>query len=148
MGKKNLIWNRWKLLKIDKIQHSFLIKTISKGGIDGKFFHKIKGIPEKSIANIIFLYTTHGEKPKEFPGGSVVKNSPTSAEDGGLIPGPERSHGDGNGNPLQYSCLWNPMDRGVWHVTVPWDPKRDGHNLATKQQSQRHKTHVHTEFYL
>ena len=45
-----------------------------------------------------------------FPGGSVVKNSPTSAGDVGLIPGLGRSPGGGNGNPLLYSCLGNPMD--------------------------------------
>ena len=49
-----------------------------------------------------------------FPGGSVVKNPPASVGDAGLIPGWGRSPGVGNGNPLQYSCLGNPMDRGVW----------------------------------
>ena len=43
-----------------------------------------------------------------FPGGSVVKNLPAKAEDLGLIPGSGRSPGEGNGNPLQYSCLENP----------------------------------------
>ena len=43
-----------------------------------------------------------------FPGGSVVKNSAASAGDAGLIPGSGRSCGEGNGNPLQYSCLGNP----------------------------------------
>ena len=47
-----------------------------------------------------------------FPGGSVVKNLPANARDAGLIPGLERSLGEGNGNPLQHSCLENPMDRG------------------------------------
>ena len=54
-----------------------------------------------------------------FPGGSVVKNLPASAEDMGLIPGSGRSPGEGNGNPLQYFCLGNPMDRGAWRATVP-----------------------------
>ena len=53
-----------------------------------------------------------------FPGGSVVKNLPANAGDVGLIPGSGRSFGGGNGNPLQYSCLGNPMDRGAWQVTV------------------------------
>ena len=44
----------------------------------------------------------------------MVKNLPTNAEDSGLIPGSGRSPGEGNGNPLQYSCLGNPMDRGAW----------------------------------
>ena len=53
-----------------------------------------------------------------FPGGSVVKDPPANEEDAGLILGSGRSPGEGNGNPLQYSCLENSMDRGAWHVTV------------------------------
>ena len=48
-----------------------------------------------------------------FPGGSVVKNPPASAGDMGLIPGLQRSSGEGDGNPLQYSCLGKSMDRGA-----------------------------------
>ena len=51
----------------------------------------------------------------------VVKNLPANAgdiRDAGSIPGSERSPGEGNGNPLQYSCLENPMDRGAWQATV------------------------------
>ena len=69
-----------------------------------------------------------------FPGGSVVKNLPTSAEDVGLIPGSGKSSGEDSGNPLQYSCLGNPMDRGAWQATVHGvKKKRVGHDLATKQ---------------
>ena len=53
-----------------------------------------------------------------FPGGSVVKNMPSNARDAGSVPGLGRCPGEGNGNPLQYSCLGNPMDRGAWQVTV------------------------------
>ena len=49
-----------------------------------------------------------------FPGGSVVKNLPANAEDGDSIPASGRSPGKGNGNPIQYSCLGNHMDRGAW----------------------------------
>ena len=49
-----------------------------------------------------------------FPGGSGGKASACSAGDPGSIPGSGRSPGEGNGNPLQYSCLENPMDRGAW----------------------------------
>ena len=49
-----------------------------------------------------------------FPGGSEVKASASNVGDPGLIPGSGRSPGEGNGNPLQYSCLKNPMDRGAW----------------------------------
>ena len=48
----------------------------------------------------------------------VVKNSPVNAGHAGLIPGSRRSPGAGNGNPLQYSCLENPMDGGAWQDTV------------------------------
>ena len=48
-----------------------------------------------------------------FPGGSVIKNLPANAGDVGLIPASGRSPGEGNGNPLQYSCLENPMDRSL-----------------------------------
>ena len=48
----------------------------------------------------------------------VVKNPPANAGDMGLIPGSGRSPGEGHGNPLQYSCLENPMDRGAWWATV------------------------------
>ena len=50
----------------------------------------------------------------KFPGSSVVKNSPVNAEDTGSIPGSGRSPGEENGNPLQHSCLENPMDGGAW----------------------------------
>ena len=53
-----------------------------------------------------------------FPGGSVVKNLSANAGDTGLIPGSGRSPGGGHGNPLQYSCLENPMDRGAKWATV------------------------------
>ena len=53
-----------------------------------------------------------------FPGGSVVKNLLANAGDVGLIPGLGRYSGEGNGNPLQYSCLENPMGRGAWQATV------------------------------
>ena len=55
--------------------------------------------------------------PWGFPGGSVVKNLLANAGDAGSIPGSGRSPGEGNGNPLQYSCLGNPMDRGAWRAT-------------------------------
>ena len=53
-----------------------------------------------------------------FPGGSEVKVSASNAGDPGSIPGLGRSPGEGNGNPLQYSCLENPMDGGAWWATV------------------------------
>ena len=67
-----------------------------------------------------------------FPGGSVVKNPQTNAGDTGLIPGSGRSPEEANGNPLQYSCLGNPMDRGAWWATVHGVAKFR-HDLAIKQ---------------
>ena len=53
-----------------------------------------------------------------LPGGSVVKNPPANARDVGSIPRSQRSPVIANGNPLQYSCLGNPMDREDWWTTV------------------------------
>ena len=69
----------------------------------------------------------------------VVKNPPVNAGDArdmGLIPGSGRSPGGGHGNPLQYSCLENPMDRGAWQATV--------HGVA-KSQTRLPHTHTHTD---
>ena len=63
---------------------------------------------------LIYIYVyTYG-----FPGGSEVKASASYVGDPGSIPGSRRSPGEGNGNPLQYSCLENPMDGGAWSATV------------------------------
>ena len=53
-----------------------------------------------------------------FPGGSDGKASTCDAGDLGSIPGSGRSHGEGNGNPLQYSCLENPIGGGAWDLKV------------------------------
>ena len=66
------------------------------------------------ILHIIYIYLG-------FPDGSVVKNLPATAgdpRDMGSFPGLGRSHGEGNGNQLQYSCLENSLDRGDWRATV------------------------------
>ena len=60
----------------------------------------------------LWLITLHFLKCVGFSGSSVVKNPPANARDAG------RSPGVGNGNPLQYSCLQNSMDRGAWQATV------------------------------
>ena len=69
---------------------------------------------------LLFL-SQHSLVFRGIPGGSAVKNLPASAGatgDTGLIPGSGRSLGGGNGNPLQYCCLGNPMDRGAWQATA------------------------------
>ena len=65
------------------------------------------------------------------PGGSDCKESACNTGDPGSIPGSGRSPGKGNGNPLQYSCLENSMDRGAWKG--PWD-HRDRHNRETNSK--------------
>ena len=56
--------------------------------------------------------------PPGFPSSSDNKESACNVEDLGVIPGSERVPGGGHDNPLQYSCLENPMDRGAWWATV------------------------------
>ena len=67
-----------------------------------------------------------------FPGGSVVRNLPVTTGDAGSIPGTERFPEEGNGNPLQYSCLENSMDRGAWQAIV---------HGVTKSQTRRATKH-------
>ena len=74
-----------------------------------------------------------------FPGGSVAKEATFSeleAGDMGLIPGLGRSPGGGHGNPLQYSCWGNPMDRGAWWATVHGVSKT-GLKLLSKHARRR-----------
>ena len=66
-----------------------------------------------------------------YPGGSAAKTHPASAEDTGSIPGSGTSPGEGNDNPLQYSCLGNLIDRGIWQAIVH-GVTRVGHDLVTK----------------
>ena len=63
----------------------------------------------------IYMHVCRG-----FPRGSDGKESACNVGDLGLIPGSGRTPGEGNGNPFQYSCLRNPMDRGAWRVTRSW----------------------------
>ena len=63
-------------------------------------------------------WTTTATAYLSFPGGSVLKNPPANAGDVGSIPSLGRSLGEGDGNPLQHSCLENPMDKGAWQATV------------------------------
>ena len=65
---------------------------------------------------------------KGFPDGLVVKNTPANAGDTGSIPGLGRATGEGNGNPLQYSCLGNPIDRGAWR-TILHGVKNESHTI-------------------
>ena len=73
-----------------------------------------------------------------FPGGSVVKSLPANAGDPGSIPGPRRSPGEGNGNPLQNSFLGNPVAREAWQATIQG---------VTKSWTQL-STHTHTQAFI
>ena len=79
------------------------------------FYHKwmnfVKWLLTKKKIIVIYTYQV-------FPHGSVVKNSPANARDTGSIPGLGRFPGEGDGNPLQYSCLGNSMDRRAWRAIV------------------------------
>ena len=67
----------------------------------------------KTYSNLRFSYEFYVNL-QVFPGGSDGKVSARNVGDQGSIPGLGRSPGEGNGNPLQYSCLENPTDRGAW----------------------------------
>ena len=82
---------------------------INEGGMtDFKYHH---------FATLKRLSSSSSNALVGFPGGSVVKNTPANAGDAGSIP-VGRYPGEGNSNPLQYSCLGNPMGRGAWLATV------------------------------
>ena len=72
-----------------------------------------------------------------YKSSSAIKNPPANAGDIGSLPGLGRYPGEGSGNPLQYSCLGNPMDRGSWGVTV-YGITKSPHNLATKQTATQY----------
>ena len=72
-----------------------------------------------------------------FPRGLVAKNLPANAGDLGSIPGSGSSPGEGNDNPLQYSCLENPMGGKNLAGYSAWGCKRVGHDLATKTTATR-----------
>ena len=82
---------------------------------------------KKYFASICCVYC-------DFLGGSVVKNLPANAGDPGLNSVLGRSSGEWNGNPLQCSCLENPMNRGAWKASIHGVAKELDHDLGTKQQ--------------
>ena len=86
---------------------------------------------------LVMLFRSYG-----FPGGLDVKAYACNAGDLGSIPGSRRSPGEGNGNPLQYSFLENPMDGGAWWAAVHAVPKN-----RTQLREQFFMQTVHLSFY-
>ena len=80
----------------------------------------------------------------DFPGGSDGKASVYNAGDPGLIPGSGRSPGEGKGNPLQYSCLENPMDGGPWWAIVHGTAE----SSTTEQVHSLHSCKIYEIFVL
>ena len=79
------------------------------------FLHLYGIIEFKFIKDLYFIdLKVSNYKRISFPGGSDGKTSACNVGDWGSFPGLGRSPGEGNGNPLQYSCLENPMDRAAW----------------------------------
>ena len=79
-----------------------------------KYICTVKFFVDKYLLLAINIYCPN------FSGGTVVKNPPANAGNTDLLLGLRRSPGEGNGNPLQYSCLENPMDQRDWWATVHW----------------------------
>ena len=123
-GWSPLEWTGWISLKSKGLSRVFSNTTVQK--------HQYKSFAQEDWqwlskqTRCSLLLSSQG-----FPGGSVGKESACNAGDTSLIPESGRSPGEGNGNPLQYSCLRNPMDRGGWWVTVH-GVTRVGHNFTTK----------------
>ena len=90
--------------------------------------HYERSIGKRGTLIFFFFLNRHTNRKKRnwtsishhagFPGGSVVKNPTANSVEVGSVSGLGRSLGGGNHNPLQYSCLGNPMDRGAWWATV------------------------------
>ena len=92
---------------------------ISWGGTRTRFYNWTVGFWLFFVHSFASFKTTdYWDLFKGFPGGSEVKASTRNEGDLGLIPGSGRSPGEGNSNPLQHSCLGNPMDGGAWWPTV------------------------------
>ena len=103
-------------------------KKIVNAALFVRFFFTFRNLPWDLPTSKNFLKISYTLRFMDFdkcflscgtsPGGSEVKVSACNAGDLGSIPGSGRSPGEGNGNPLQYSCLENPMDGEAWWATV------------------------------
>ena len=97
------------------VMAAHLYTSIKKSGYEGEKRNVVLASAVQQSASAVCI---HISPPWEFPGISVGKESACSAGDPSLIPGLGRSLEEGNGNPLQHSCLENPMDRGAWWAII------------------------------
>ena len=99
---------------------------------------------------MIHLLLSHWPSPElvvreEFPSGADSKESAFNVQDPGSSPGSGRFPGEGNGNPLQYSCLENSMDRGAWWTYSPWDCKELNRTEQLSLSLFLSLTHTHAD---
>ena len=102
------------------------------------FPNMLKENPMRFSFSCFFFFEYHYELKGDFPGGSDSKACVYNVGDPASIPGLGRSPGEGNGNPLQYYCLENPMDRGAWQATV--------HGIAKSRTERLHFTYELKDF--
>ena len=119
--KRNLSFSRWEGINLTLKHRKCKFRTYMLNG-SIIFYLKLNSVPSalrcaSPPSHLSFLSYIH--QPTLFPGDIVVKNLPANAGELGSIPGSGRSPGEGSGNPLQYSCMENPMDRGAWRAIVP-----------------------------
>ena len=113
-------FSRWEGIKLTFKHRKYKFSTYMLGG--SIVFHlKLNSAPSalrcaSPPSHLSFLSCIH--PPRLFPGDIAIKNLPANAGELGSIPGSGRSPGEGNGNPLQYSCLENSVDRRAWQATV------------------------------
>ena len=100
------------LIRITRVTH-IPLTCVVLFGLEFVSSQFVNFVVSRSTKAIVFTRPLAG-----FPGGSEGKASACGAGDQGLIPGLGRSPGEGNGSPLQYSCLENPMDREAWWAIV------------------------------
>ena len=95
--------------------------TVTRLAQPSVMFNVTAAVTRLAQPSVMFNVTAAGRavsSGKDLPGGAVVKNPPVNTGDRSLIPGLGRAPGGGNGNPLQDSCLGNPMEKGAWQAAV------------------------------
>ena len=149
-GQRSLVgcspWGRWESDMTEWLHFHFSLSCIGEGNGNplqcswlenprdgGAWWAAVYGVAQ-SRTRLKRLSSSSSRVFKGFHGSLDGKASAYNAGDPGSVPGLGRSLGEGNGNPLQYSCLENPMDRGAWRAKVH-EVARVRHNWAAKQQA-------------